>query len=60
MKRPVAIKLLPSPKGSGAYDPTTGRPAPDGHPGQAAPHGTKPTMKWFAVTRCPSRQRRAD
>jgi len=40
MKRPVAILLLPSPKGSGADDPTTGRPAPGGHPVQAVPHGT--------------------
>src|ERR1700680_1265824 len=44
MKRPVPSQLPPSPKGSGANDPTTGWPAPDGRPGQAVPHGTSPTV----------------
>jgi hypothetical protein len=39
MKRPVAILLLPSPKGSGGDDPTTDPPAPGGRPGQDIPHG---------------------
>jgi len=47
--------FFPSPRGSGAHDPTTGRPAPGGHPGQAAPHGTTAILHWFAVTRCPPR-----